>query len=82
MGKGFKFDFEKTTKSLLKNHDLLYAPGERQVELSSSIDEATLIRSLGLVVAVVELIDTGYEDHVSKEHVKLTTMYSCLVQIK
>ena len=51
----------------MKNHDLLHASSERQAELSSSIDGATLTRSLGFVAAGVRLIDVGCKYPVSKE---------------
>ena len=73
----FKFDFGKTTKILLKNHDLLH-----EVELSSLIDGATLTRSLVFAAAGVKLIDVVCKCPVSKVHLNLPTMDSCLVQSK
>ena len=80
LGQGFKFDFEKTTKLLLKNHDLLHTTSERQAELSSSINGAILERSLGFAAAGIKLIDIGYKDPLSKEYAKFPTVDLCLAQ--
>ena len=66
----------------MKNHYILHAASERQVELSSSIDRDTLARSLGFESSGVKLIYTGCKDPASKVHVNLPTTDSCLVQRK
>ena len=81
-GEGFRFDFEKTTKLLLKARDLIGIAATRKVELSSSIDGATLTKSLGFVAAGVKLIDIACKHPITKECVNVPAAESCLTQSK
>ena len=77
-GEGFRFYFEKTTKLLLKTHDLIGTAATRKVELSSSIDGATLTKSLGFVAAGVKLIDIACKHPITKEFVDVPAAYGTL----
>jgi len=81
-GEGFRFDFEKTIKLLLKTHSLTGTAATRKVELSSSIDGATLTKSLGFVGAGVKLIDIACKHPITNECVNIPAAESCLTQSK
>ena len=61
----------KNTKLLLKTHDSIGIAATRKVELSLSIDGATLTKSLGFVAAGVKSIDIACKYPIAKECVNV-----------
>ena len=80
IGEGFKFNFKKSVKLLYEAHKMLETATVRPVEISSSIDGATLTKSLGVVAAGMKLIDISCKDPLSNEHVNMPLQDKCLVQ--
>ena len=76
LGEGFSFDYEKTTQLILDSHHPLYDVSERSVEISSSIDEATLTRALGFIASDVKITDITCKDPMFKELINVLTMDS------
>ena len=80
IGEGLKFCFKSTVKFFLKAHEPHDAAATRPIEILSSIDGATLTRSLGTVAAGVKLIDVACKDPMTGECVDTSSSNTCLVQ--
>ena len=76
----FRFCFKPSVKLLFKAHGVLDAAAERLVEMPSSAGSFTLIRSLGIVSAVLKLIDVACVDPVIGDHVSMLFSSTCLSQ--
>ena len=80
VGEGFCFCFKSATRLLLKAHTLLDTASARLIEMSSSIDRAALLRSLGITAAGAKLADASCVYIISSNHTNVPTTSKCFVQ--
>ena len=66
---------------LFESHNLLQPATNREIEVSSSMDGATLTKSLSFIGAGIKLIDIATKDPVTKEFINIpTSNKTCKVQ--
>ena len=67
---------------MFRAHKLLEPASSRSIQISSSIDGATLTKFLGIIAAGIKLIDVSCTDPVTRDLVNVPTMDNCTSQSK